>query len=121
MLKTWVYGLNYNMLGQVFNNYYIPVSPNNVWFKATVYDEPDVNIYINNMSIINTNYNRNAYIYLETADFSVQSSSNVQLRAGEEVLLGDGMLITPNVNGDFTRTYKHIKVALCRKTVQANC
>lgn len=100
-LKTWVYKLDHNSLGQIFTNMYIPVSPSNVWFKATVYDEPDINLSLNNLNITNTSYNRNAFIYLETADFSVQGSSIVQLRAGEEVLLGDGTLITPNVTGDF--------------------
>ena len=100
-LKTWVYKLNSNLSGQIFNDFYLPTHPNNIWFKVTIYDEPDINIFLNNVHISNTNYNRNAYIYIETTDFSVSGSSNVQLRAGEEILLGNGTLITPDTNGDF--------------------
>lgn len=66
-LKTWVYKLDYNSIGQIFTNTYIPVSPNNVWFKATVYDEPDINLFLNNQNITNTSYNLSKVAYCRRA------------------------------------------------------
>lgn len=99
-LKTCVYNVLYNMLGQPVN-IVIPTTINNIIFKVSIHDELETNNYINNVSISNSSYNRNAIKKIETENFSVQGSSIVELRAGEEIFLGNGTEIQVGTSGNF--------------------
>lgn len=99
-LKTWVYYISYSINGQQINTY-IPTTPQNIRFNTTIYEIPETNIYINNKSVVNTEYNRNALQNIETTNFSTQGSSIVKLRAGKEIIFGNGTEISPNSSGNF--------------------
>ena len=99
-LKTWIYKILSNINGQQIN-LSIPVNPEDVEFEVSIMDVPETSIYIDNVSVVNTNYNRIAYNSIETSNFIVQGSSVVRLRAGKEILLGERTYIAPNASGDF--------------------
>ena len=97
-LKAFRYYLQYNGGGLTINQFL----PNeNVWFKCRIYDATVPNVVINGVNIVNNTYNRNATERLEVTNFSVQGSSNVSLRAGEEIILGNGTEIQIGTLGDF--------------------
>lgn len=99
-LKTWVYKILYNINGQQMNMF-VPVNPNDVQFEVMIFDVPETNVFINGVSIVNSHYNQNAFDRIETFNFTVQGSSVVRLRAGEEIFLREGTYIEPNTSGDF--------------------
>ena len=98
-LKTWCYYVRYNTLGQTINKYY-PTSPSNVYFDIKVI-EPSINRTISNHQLTSGNYDYAAFDTISTAIFSVTGNANVNLHAGESVLLLDGTFISPDQNGSF--------------------
>lgn len=99
-LKTFVYEILYNMNGQQLSAF-VPVAPDCVVFKFAVFDKPDSNVVINNLSLSNMQYFGNVFNYVETGDFAVNGSSEVVLRAGEEIVLGNGTDVTVESGGEF--------------------
>ena len=80
---------------------FVPVAPDCVVFKFAVFDKPDSNVVINNLSLSNMQYFRNVFNYVETGDFAVNGSSEVVLRAGNEIVLGNGTDVTVESGGEF--------------------
>lgn len=97
-LKTFKYKVVTNAIGQQINQVF---PAENVWFNYTIYDAIEPNVHVNNVAIVNSPYNLNAFRNIETSNFTVQGSSIVRLRAGEEIFLGEGTYIEPNTSGDF--------------------
>ena len=97
-LKAFRYKVEGNSGGLTINQFL----PNgNVWFKCRIYDATVPNVVINDINIMNNTYNRNATKLLEITNFSVQGSSDVNLRAGEEIVLGNGTEIQIGTSGNF--------------------
>ena len=99
-LKTYVYEVQYNINGQQIGAF-VPVAPENITFKVSVFDKLDTNVVINNLSITDMQCFRQAFSTMETGDFAVGGSSEVVLRAGEEIIFGDGTNITLESGGNF--------------------
>lgn len=97
-LKTYKYKVVTNAIGQQINQFF---PAGNVWFNYTIYDAIEPNVLVNNVAIVNSPYNLNAFQNIETSNFTVQGSSVVRLRAGEGIFLGEGTYIEPNTSGDF--------------------
>lgn len=97
-LKTYKYKVVTNAIGQQINQFF---PAGNVWFNYTIYDAIEPNVLVNNVAIVNSPYNLNAFQNIETSNFTVQGSSVVRLRAGEEIFLREGTYIEPNTSGDF--------------------
>ena len=94
-LKTWKYKIVTNNGVQT----YIP--SNDVWFKYIVYDDTNPIIYVSNKIVNNTTYNRTAIEKLDMSNFTVQGNSNVELRAGEEIVFNAETSIKPTSTGIF--------------------
>lgn len=98
-LKTWCYYVKYNMLGQTINKYY-PTLPSNVYFDIKVI-EPSINRTISNHQLTSGNYDYAAFETISTNNFSVTGTANVNLHAGDEIMLLDGTFVSPGAGGSF--------------------
>ncbi len=92
-VKTWKYKIITNNGGQT----YIPSG--DVWFKYIVYDDTAPTVYVSNKTVSNTTYNRTAIEKLVMTNFTVQGNSNVELRAGEEIIFNTETSIKPTSTG----------------------
>ena len=98
-LKTWCYHVRYNVYGQTINKYY-PISPSKIYFDIKV-TEPSTNITIYNHQQTSGNYDYAAFETISTSNFSVTGTANVNLYAGDEIMLLDGTFISPSAGGSF--------------------
>jgi len=92
-LKTWKYKIVTGNGSQT----YIPSG--DVWFKYIVYDDNAPIVYVSNKTINNTTYNRTALEKLVLSDFTVQGNSDVELRAGDEIVFNTETSIKPTSTG----------------------
>lgn len=92
-VKTWKYKIITNNGGQTF------LPSGDVWFKYIVYDDTAPTVYISNKTVNNTTYNRTAIEKLVMTNFTVQGNSNVELRAGEEIIFNAETSIKPTSTG----------------------
>ena len=92
-VKTWRYKVTTNNGQQIF------IPSGDVWFKYIVYDDSAPIVYVSNKTINNTTYNRTALEKLVLSDFTVQGNSNVELRAGDEIVFNTETSINPTSTG----------------------
>lgn len=92
-VKTWKYKIITNNGDQTF------LPSGDVWFKYIVYDDTAPTVYISNKTVNNTTYNRTAIEKLVMTNFTVQGNSNVELRAGEEIIFNAETSIKPTSTG----------------------
>lgn len=93
-LKTWCYHIQHPI------NSYIPTLPSNVYFDIKVI-EPSINRTISNHQLTSGNYDYAAFETISTNNFSVTGTANVNLHAGDEIMLLDGTFISPGAGGSF--------------------
>ena len=98
-LKTWCYYIGKYPDGDILGQYY-PTSPSNIYFDIKVL-EPSANRTISNHQLISGNYDYAAFEIISTTNFSVTGTANVNIHAGNEVLLLDETFISPSAGGSF--------------------
>ena len=98
-LKTWCYYIDKYPDGKPLGQYF-PANPSNIYFDIKVI-ESSINRTISNHQLTSGDYDYAAFETISTAIFSVTGNANVNLHAGESVLLLDGTFISPDQNGSF--------------------
>lgn len=95
-LKTWKYKIISNSNGQT--NF--PDLPNcDVVFSYFIYDETEPVIYVTNKIVNSTTYHQTAIEDLNISNFGVMGNSNVELRAGNEIIFSPTTYIKPTSTG----------------------
>ena len=73
--------------------------PEDLWVSYEIFDALTPIVYITNKTINNTTYSRTAIEQLSTTNFFISGDSNVNLRAGEEIVFNATTSIKPIGNG----------------------